>query len=122
MDIKYDKTNFITTVSLFNRNAKINNADYRVKGIELYVDYRFTDKFSTSGSLTWLNAENASEIPYQYDINYFARANMTYQPGNLWTFEAILNSRQGSTYNMVSSAIFNADFACSGVQLKNSRF
>lgn len=109
MDVNYEYKGLQSTLSIFDKKGRLNGETYWVRGMELFTDYRLTDKLSTSGSITWLNAKNNLDAPFIYDINYFLRANLAYKPGNFWTIETILNGRQGVIFNEVSSSSFNAD-------------
>ena len=106
LDIKYEKGNMQMALSIFDKDAKINQSEYKVRGVELYGAYQLSDKFSTSGSITWLDADNKSKSPFQYDLSYFIRANFSYKPGGFWTIESILNSRQGRLFTPVVSSTY----------------
>ncbi|MEM9895840.1 MAG: TonB-dependent receptor plug domain-containing protein, partial [Bacteroidota bacterium] len=110
LDLNYSKKNLNAALSVFEKASKINEQKYETRGIELFSSYQLTDKFTASGSLTWLDASSKADESFEYDLSYFLRANISYQPGKFWTFESILNSRQGTLYDPVASASFNTDF------------
>lgn len=109
LDLNYGGKKLLTTLSIFDKKGNLNGVTYHVKGLEIFADYRLSDRLSTSGSITWLDAGSDQDVPFQYDINYYVRANLAYKPGKYWTIESILNARQGSTYTAVLSAAFDKD-------------
>ncbi|WP_425392886.1 carboxypeptidase-like regulatory domain-containing protein [Ekhidna sp.] len=106
IDIKRDKDGLETALSLFDKKGEINGEEYTARGIEIYTNYRLNQKLGMSGSITLLDAASKSVGNYTYDLSYFIRANASYRPGRLWTVEAILVARQGSSYSPLSTAIY----------------
>ncbi|MEQ8627585.1 carboxypeptidase-like regulatory domain-containing protein [Ekhidna sp.] len=106
IDIKRDKDGLETALSLFDKKGEINGEEYTARGLEIYTNYRFSQKLGMSGSITLLDASSESESDYTYDLSYFIRANASYMPGRLWTIEAILVAREGSSYSPISSAVY----------------
>lgn len=109
LDLNYEGKKILTTLSIFDKKGNLNGVTYRVTGLEIFADYSLSDRLSTSGSITWLDAGSDQDFPFQYDINYFVRANLAYKPGKYWTIETILNARQGSNYTAVLSAAFDQE-------------
>jgi hypothetical protein len=107
IDINRKKNSLELALSFFDKEGEVNNVNYTARGMELFSDYRFSSKLSMSASLTLLNAKDESEANYKYDLPYFARGNVSYSPGRLWTIESIFVARQGTTFSEISSANFD---------------
>lgn len=107
LDIKYETEQFKSALSLFTKQNQLNSNGYESKGVELFLDYRFSSKVQASGSFTWLDAKSDADEIYQYDINYFVRGNLTYTPGRLWTIESILLTREGIPFDVIEGASFD---------------
>ena len=58
IDVKYQGSSYLLTLSLFDKRSEINSRGYHARGAELFADYRFSNKFSASGSVTYLNTKN----------------------------------------------------------------
>ncbi len=110
-DFKYEKENVQVALSFFGKDNQIDSGSYNANGIEFFVDYRFSTKLRASASITWLDASSNNMPDYQYDLSYFIRGNLAYTPGSLWTIEAILVAREGTSYSPVSLALFDTSLA-----------
>jgi len=109
LDLKYNTKDFKIALSLFDKNASVNNTTYSARGLEFYSALQLSSKFTASGSITLLDANDAGEGSYQYNLNYFVRGNVAYSPGKFWTIESILNVRQGTLFNPIVSASFDSE-------------
>ncbi|MEQ9402733.1 MAG: carboxypeptidase-like regulatory domain-containing protein [Cyclobacteriaceae bacterium] len=105
-DIKYEEQHYQLALSLFNKKSKVDSGGYDVRGMELLFDYQLSSKVQFSTSLTWLDASSGDIEIYEFDLDYFIRGNLTWQPGRFWTFESTLLTRDGTLYYPISSAEF----------------
>ncbi len=109
MDVKYTQSRYALTLSLFDKENAIDGIDYTARGVELFAEYKMGNKMNGSSSITWLDANGATESDFQYDLSYFFRSNLAYNPGKFWTIEGTFISREGLPNSLVSSASFDAN-------------
>lgn len=107
MDVKYVQPRYSLALSLFDKDNAIDGAEYMARGAELFAEYKLTNKINGSSSFTWLDASNKLDDNYQYDLSYFFRSNLAYNPGKFWTIEGTFITREGLPYSGVSSASFD---------------
>lgn len=108
-DFKYEKQSGLMSLSVFKKDAVVNNEGYTSVGAELFFNKRLSSVLTASGSLTWIDVSNDTEAASVYDLDYFIRGNVAYSPGSFWTIESILLARQGSMFTPVSSSNFDAN-------------
>lgn len=106
IDIKRADNGTELTLSLFDKQGKIDELKYTARGAEFFASHQFSSKLNASASITLLDAES-EQGAYAYDLSYFIRSNVSYSPGSLWTLEAILVAREGTTLSEVSSSVYN---------------
>lgn len=105
-DIKHAVGSRTITLSLFSKDNRINQSPYNAQGVEFFIEEDLLSNLTGSMSITWLDAFSDEES-FQFDIDYFVRADLSYRPGRMWTLEAILLGRQGSEFIPVQSARFD---------------
>ncbi|NQZ76649.1 MAG: carboxypeptidase-like regulatory domain-containing protein [Ekhidna sp.] len=110
LDIKRSVKNLDLTVSFFDKNGQIDDNRYTSRGIEWFTAYRLNTNLRTSASLTLLDAAS-EEGTYIYDLSYFLRGNISWNPTKFWTLEAIWVARQGTLASEVADAIIDEDLA-----------
>lgn len=108
VDFNYHLENTRSSISFFKKEANINQESYDAVGAEVFVDYRFSPKLNGSLSLTSVNANSSSADTYRYDLSYFVRGNLSYNPGSFWTIESVLVTREGVPFTPVEGASFNS--------------
>ncbi|MEM7296722.1 MAG: carboxypeptidase-like regulatory domain-containing protein [Bacteroidota bacterium] len=106
LDIKWSNKGLDLAVSIFDKDGTIDGLNYSAKGAEFFADYRFSQHLRASGSLTLLDAESNSDS-YIYDLSYFVRANVSWNPAKFWTIESTLVGRQGTLISGINSASFD---------------
>ncbi|MFK7951599.1 MAG: carboxypeptidase-like regulatory domain-containing protein [Ekhidna sp.] len=112
VDVKYTKPRYSLALSLFDKDNSLDGMDYKARGAELFAEYKIGQKLNGSSSFTWLDASNKnSSDNFQYDLSYFIRSNLAYNPGKFWTIEGTFISREGVPSSLVSSASFDSDLA-----------
>lgn len=109
MDVNYTWTRSDVSVSGFTKRAAFDNQKYRVRGVELFANHRWSTRFTASTSITLLDAYSESRDSYLYDINYFLRANGTYRTPQSWSVQASITNRQGTLIEIVSRSDFNEE-------------
>lgn len=107
IDIKRADNGTELALSLFDKEGKIDELKYTARGAEIFASHRFSSKLNASASITLLDAES-EQGAYAYDLSYFVRSNVSYSPANLWTLEAILVAREGTSLSDVASSVYNA--------------
>ena len=107
IDIKLENAISQVALSLFTKSNLISAERYKVYGAELFVDHRLSGKLKGSTSVTLLDIEGAQNSQLQ-NVNYFIRGNVTYNPASLWTIDLILMNREGSSFQPVEAATFDA--------------
>ncbi len=108
LDIKRSKGDLEIALSLFDKEGQVNDSKYTAKGSELYANFQITPDLAASGSVTLLDAKSGEES-YIYDLSYFVRANISWNPAKFWTIETIVISRQGTLTNRVQNSSFDAE-------------
>lgn len=106
VDFKYARKNMTSSLSLFTKSSEINDLELDANGAELFLSGKLAPKLTGSGSFTWVNAV-AESGNHPYDLNYFVKANLTYTPGKLWSFEATFFTWEGVRFTEVAAADFN---------------
>ena len=105
-DMKRSVRKLELAVSLFDKKGQTGGYQYTARGIETYADYRITSNVRTSGSITLLDA-SSKEGSFIYDLSYFIRGNISWNPAPFWTIEAIMVSRQGTLTSLVEQSNFD---------------
>lgn len=108
LDLKRTIKNFTMAVSLFDKRGNINAIDYMAQGSEIFIDYRLNPNLRSSLSLTLLDA-SSNQTGYLYDLSYFFRGDVSWNPAPLWTVETIWVARQGTLFSDVTSTRFDAE-------------
>ncbi len=108
IDIKRSKGSLDIALSLFDKDGEIDNVDYQAKGLELFIDLQVNSKIQASGSITLLDAGSERQT-YLYDLSYFIRGNLSWDPGKFWTLESTLVARQGTLTSEVISSIYDPE-------------
>ena len=110
-DIRFTKSKFETTLSVFSKRGHASSSTYKVKGIEYYYRYTISPSLRTQLSITCLDAKDIREgktSSSQYDINYFFRGNIEYKINGTWSITTVFLFRQGSFYQPVSGTTYDA--------------
>jgi hypothetical protein len=108
LDVKYGGDAIKGSLSLFKKRSEILDVDYNVSGVEILVE-KSIGKLESSASLTLLDSKRTDDLPYQYDINYFVRSNLSYSLKGYWTIEGILMARQGIPFIPFNGGVFDPD-------------
>ena len=108
LDIKRSKSDLELALSLFDKGGEVNDSKYTARGTEFYAHLQITPHLRTSGSITLLDA-TSEEGTYIYDLSYFVRGNVSWNPAKFWTVEAILVSRQGTLTNLAQDSMFDVE-------------
>ena len=104
LDYQYESSRYRMDAAVFAKRTQNGSRTNRVYGAEVALRVQWTKKLSTQTSYTYLNAtvqENERQYTSPYNLNYFVRANTTYQISPQWTLNAILLHRQGTFYRPV---------------------
>ena len=104
LDYQYENARYRMDAAVFAKRTQNGVRTNRVYGAEMSLRAQWTKKLSTQTSYTYLNAtvqESERQYDSPYNLNYFVRANATYQLSPQWTLNAILLHRQGTFYQPV---------------------
>lgn len=83
-----------------------------VFGVEVYWSHRFSHKLNGSLSYSYINAQieaNGTTYPSRYDMNYFVKGNLSYNPAANWTVSMVFLLRHGTYFEPISSTSYRAD-------------
>ncbi|MEO1256370.1 MAG: hypothetical protein AAFY41_15985, partial [Bacteroidota bacterium] len=106
LDVKRSTGDTDIAISFFDKNGEVNQSKYAAKGTEFFVDHRISPSLRASGSVTLLDADS-KEGSYVYDLAYFVRGNISWNPAKFWTIESIVVARQGTLTNLVENTTFD---------------
>ncbi len=112
LDYAFDNGKLKITSALFYKKANLGEIENEIYGVESFVSYQLGSKLQASVSLTYLDAEVSDgdlRYPSNFDLDYFARATLQYEPAQNWSIGMAWLFRQGVHYQPLSSTQFDSN-------------
>ncbi len=108
LDYLFVGENLKFTMSAYYKLSRSGPIGTRTMGLETQANWKFRSKLNLDLSYALIDAQASNGVPSGFDMNYFVRAGIKYEPGANWILNARLIWRQGIFFRRLASVEFDS--------------